>query len=350
MAINMALSIKKDSECHLIISDSSNNSSIYANNARNLSVFKSVYYIKHKNFLKKTNYFRKKILVLLYYFLRKNPFYKQIKGLYFDELIAYNLTQTLTFLLRQLTITNPNIKCSRMEEGLISYNYIDNDKISNNRISNFFFNHLGFNEFIKRQKELYCIYPECYKGKLKTVKIPKIDIHNKDFIDSVNTVFGIKNLDLKYYQKYILFTSILDMEGGKPIEELNFSKKIANLIGKDNLLIKVHPRDNVERFIKEGLIVDTNSSIPWEAIQLNYDFSNHIFLSICSSSVLSINLVLNKPTKTFFLLPLTHYKDNDLAKKTWDNLLKLFNFESIKDKLSEFVFIPNDINEIFSDK
>ena len=69
----------------------------------------------------------------------------------------------------------------------------------------------------------------------------------------------------------------------------------------DNLLIKVHPRDNTGEFEKSGLNVYPGSDVPWEAIQLNYDFSNHVFLTCTSNSILSVDVMLEKGPEVYFL-------------------------------------------------
>lgn len=346
MAINIALSVKKNSECYLIISDSSNNSFIYYNNAKKCKIFKRIFYIEHKKIIKELNRYKKYILLFYYQLSKNNPIFYEIKNEYFDEVIAYNLSLSLGLLISQLIKKNNKIKCSRMEEGLISYNYIDNNTLSNVSVLNRILNFFHFNEFIKRQNILYCLYPDSYNGRLQSQQIPMLNYNNYELVNNLNIIFGINNRKLIYDKKYIFFSSILDFDGGESIGELKLAKEIANLVGYDNLLVKTHPRDNPERFIKEGLNVDTNSTIPWEIIQLNYNFSNHVFISVCSSSVISINLIITNPSKTYYIYPFSNYHKNQLAIKTWNNLLKLLNDSRFKDKFDKFISIPNKLEDI----
>lgn len=52
--------------------------------------------------------------------------------------------------------------------------------------------------------------------------------------------------------------------------------QLAEKVGKDNILVKKHPRSTVHIFEEKGIAVDTNSSAPFEAIQLNNDMSDCI--------------------------------------------------------------------------
>lgn len=91
--------------------------------------------------------------------------------------------------------------------------------------------------------------------------------------------------------------------------------KVANLVGKDNLLIKIHPRDLRTIYSDNGFNVDKNSLIPWEAIQLSSDFSDKVFLTINSGSVLSGSTMSEKPVKTFICINCVILKRIRVVKK-----------------------------------
>ncbi len=342
-SINIVLTLKKNSDCYMIITDTCKNSDKYADNAKKLKCLKSVWYLKTKDFLK-LNFLNRYFLALKYNFLKNSPFFEEIRNIFFDEIVTYNVNYFTSFLLRQLIKTNKNIKCSRIEEGLISYDYVNYGFLFRNKIINCFLNMFKFNDYIKRQSLFYCTFPNFYKGKMQTVQVPLLDKNNKLLIESLSTIFGLNVNSISYPQKYIFFPSILDISGGKPVGELILAKELAKLVGKENLLVKVHPRDNIERFTKEGLIVDKNSSLPWEALQLFYDFSNHVFITVLSGCVISVNSILNKPTKTFFLYPIAKFENNILAKITLKNFKTIFDDAFLKNKLS-FVKIVNSLDE-----
>lgn len=134
-----------------------------------------------------------------------------------------------------------------------------------------------------------------------------------------------------YTQKYIFFTSVYDFEGGEPIGEYELVLKVANLVGKDNLLIKIHPRDLRTIYSDNGFNVDKNSLIPWEAIQLSSDFSDKVFLTINSGSVLSGSTMSEKPVKTFYMYKLCNIKENRSCQKNAQDIEALLCKSSMKE-------------------
>lgn len=307
ISLHLAFTLKKDNRITIVVSDHSNNSFIYAQNLKKIKYINEVVHAQTKH-IDKINSIKNKIYIFTHCLFSKNQLIKNLNPHGYDELIFNNDVSSVIILFRQLIKINPDMKVSRIEEGIMSYN----NTIFNPNKSKYGLlrNICGFNEYTKYEKDIYCTYPELYKGKLRKIRIPLINLLNLDFINTINTVFNIKKENLNYPQKYIFFSSIHDFEGGEPVGELELVTKIAELVGKNNLLVKVHPRDNPERFIENNLSVDTNSSIPWEAIQLNYDFSNHVFITVCSGSVLAINSVIPNPPRTIFVYKLASISGN----------------------------------------
>lgn len=237
---------------------------------------------------------------------------------------------------------NLNIKTSMMEEGMLSYDCAErtskklrllckirkclNKKTIYDSIGNF-----------------YCFYPGIYKGKYNAVKIPLIEKGSK-CIGTLQHAFGIDKNKLDYKEKYIFFTSVYDFEGGKPIGEFELVKKVAEIVGKDNLLIKVHPRDKRTLYSDYGFKVDKNSSIPWEVIQLSTDFDDKVFLTATSGSVLSGSFMSERPVETYYLYKLCDLSEN-YAQKTVSDIESLLNEASVK-KIFRSIKVAERIEEI----
>lgn len=247
----------------------------------------------------------------------------------FDEFMYFNNGLSTVAIGERLYNTNNSLICSQYEESILSYDVAAG--------------HGNFHELSKRMKvvyilqmitgkkrvsdlcqKFYCYYPEHYNGRCSTVKIPLLN-ENEEFKKTISQVFQLDKKKLEYKQKYIFFSSVGDFEGGHPIGEVDLAKRIAGLVGKENLLVKVHPRDDTGAFEKAGLNIDKNFDVPWEAIQLNYDFSNHVFLTATSTSVLTINLLLEKHPKAYFLYPLCDVAGNKAVKPSVEALEKIFH-------------------------
>ena len=112
----------------------------------------------------------------------------------------------------------------------------------------------------------------------------------------------------------------------------NVNIDIADIVGKDNLLIKTHPRDTRTLYVDNGFNVDENSSVPWEAIQLSGKFDDKVFMTINSGSVLSGSLMSKNKVKTFYMYKMCDYKGNESCQKNVidiEALLKNSNMKSI---------------------
>ena len=112
---------------------------------------------------------------------------------------------------------------------------------------------------------------------------------------------------------------------------------MASLVGKNNLLIKIHPRDYRTIYADHGFNVDENSAVPWEAIQLAGDFSEKIFLTVNSGSVLAGSFMSKKPVRTFYMYKLCNINENVSCKKNArdiENLLKNEDMKAILQKVN----------------
>ena len=115
------------------------------------------------------------------------------------------------------------------------------------------------------------------------------------------------------------------------------------MVGRDNLIVKMHPRDNRKVFQDRGIHVFENSEIPWEAMQFNNDFSSKLFLTVTSGSVLGANLIIKKSVKSYFLFKLCDLSENESAQNTVHNLRKL---QVKSKKFVDNIEIINDIKRL----
>lgn len=273
---------------------------------------------------------------------------KELNKISVDELIFFNFGFSTLAVYSYLYNFNVNMEASRMEEGVAVYNsylmsYYENMKLTRKlmfrfiRLNRFF---QGKSILEKSIKQFYCYYPELYKGKNKPIRIPLVN--QNEIKEIVANVFGVTKEDCIIKEKYLFFAGIGDFEGEKAIGEKEIVSKIAELVGKENLIIKLHPRDTSGNFESTGLKIYKSSSIPWEAIQLNGDFSNHVFLSTTSSSVLGVNMMLENKTKTIFLYRLCDLSNNVPVQPAYNMLEKLFG----KNQKDSEIFVADTLEDI----
>ena len=233
-----------------------------------------------------------------------------------------------------------------MEEGILSYNTPSHDLVLRpyhfTRLSVCIIRTLlGKKCPVGGISSFYCFYPEVYLGKLNTIKVPKMLISS----ESSSIFCSLFNMQQKPHinAKYIFFTSVYDFSGGKPIGEFEIVEKVANIVGKENLLVKVHPRDNRNIYKQHGYKVFENSNIPWEAYVLSGQVNDSVCISTNSGSVLSNYLLGDLDLKTIFVYNLCNIKDNRLARNTIKNLNSLLtSYKSVNSKFSNIRIPKND--------
>ena len=346
VAIQLKLTLFAEDQVTLIISDHSRRSEKVADELKKINIFEDVKYIKTREIIdsynKKQDYidffmnsFGKSLFSIFYV--------DELKNKNFDELIVYNLGYDIFDLHCFLIEFNRKIGVSRFEEGILSYDLreVETKKL---HLSTFLRSMRGRRSLYNSRRNFYCFFPKIYRGKYMPIKIPEIN-RNGECVEILKKIFGYHIEDNMYTQKYIFFTSVYDFEGGKPIGEFELVKRIADLVGMDNLLVKIHPRDTRTIYKEYGFHIDPNSSIPWEVIQLCNDFSEKVFLTATSGSVMAGSFMSNKPVKTWYLFELCDISDN-YAINTVNEIKRILSDESIKENLL-CVKIAKTLNDIY---
>ena len=297
----------------IIISDQSKDSYNVYKALLDLNVFNKIYWKKNSDICSvHTNYYKtiKKMLYII--FGLQDSF---ITETCYDELIYYNADIYTYGIYDRLKKNNVNLICSRYEEGILSYE--DTEFLTKSRLNlcNKVRKLMYKSTLDEDTKYFYCFYPKFYKGNLVPITVPRISNY-RIIGEKLKKIFNINNDKVVINEKYIFFTSVYDFEGGEPIGETELVKNIAEIVGKENLMVKTHPRDARDAFKQSGISVYEYSNIPWEAIQLNNDFSSKVLLTVNSGSVIGANMMIENKATAIFLYKCCNYKVNPAATNT----------------------------------
>ena len=344
VGIQLANTIFRNDEVVVLISDHSRNACNIASKLSNMGIFKQTLYIKTRGSKDNRSFIEKACDFLQISFWEKNRYsyyLEKVDNLFFDELIFYNYNASILGVFSNLSDVNKEVKVSIFEEGII--NYTDTTVLTTSKKIIGLLRRFQNKASIDRMfNNFYCFYSTLYHGSFQPVTIPLVEI-GSDTADLLKRVF---NPDLSIYnKKYIFFTSVYDFEGGKPVGEYELVCKVADLVGKDNLLVKTHPRDVRTIYTDNGFNVDKNSSIPWEVIQLSGDFSDKVFMTINSGSVLSGNTMSDKTVRTYYMYKLCDLTENEPCKKNARYIESLLKNENMK-KILRTVKIAERLEDI----
>lgn len=343
-ALQLRKTVYADDFFVLLLSNHSNDSEkIYAG-LKSINCFNEICYVESKD---------------IDYTQSLNPFdgvsyvVKKIENLSIDivdELLIYNISKFSSLVLSVLYKQNPKLVIHRFEEGVLSYNTVSHKQIPltkflhiNQALYHF---RVCFQRYdlLSKVNSFYCFFPAIYQGKLSTKQVPLIK-NDEETPKLITTIFNIKQCKQRYCEKYIYFTSVYDFEGGESIRELELVRKVADVVGKENLLIKMHPRDTRTIYEDEGFHIDTNSSVPFEALLFAYDFSDKILLTATSGAVLSASLMHENPPETYYMYPLCKLDGNPTAKKTIEQIDDVLCHDTLRDQLKK-IYVCNDVRDI----
>lgn len=340
MAMQMRCTIFLNDSVDIWVTDQCGKNHQVPDRLKELHLFDNVFYKETKYMCGKKKHIYEKISDV-HHLLWGNSLFEDISENSYDELVYYNPDLATHMVFAMLIKRNAGLICSRYEEGILSYNY-HHGSYAKLKLAYFIRSIMNKKNLRDMTTKFYCTTPSIYKGELLVEEIPKISLALNGVGDKFSSLFDVHNME--YRQKYIYFSSVYDIEGENPIGELEIICKIAEKVGKENLLVKVHPRDDVSRFENCGLGIDTNSAVPWEAIQLGRDFSEKVFLTLNSGSTLSVNLCIDKPAQTYYVYPLCNVEVNSRAKQTVQIISQIF--EEVGAENSEWLHVLNNIGDL----
>ena len=310
--INMTLHNLNNDINDIIITDISVGAEKKVERLKKLNIFNNVYFIKYKQISSES-----RVKKYITYLFNRDLILKTRLNNVYDELIFYNLDILSYSLIDELFKNNKKLVCSIYDEGIGTYTIYP----KNNKINSLLRTILFRPNIDKLIKKIYLYHPNliCYKCNFELNQIPKLDSKNTKFKNILNSVFEYKKVTIPP-QKYIFFEEAFFCDN-KDIDDYELILKIAEIVGKDNIIVKLHPRNKTNRFNKVGIPTWANSEVPWEVIQMNENYSNKIFLSISSGTILMSKLFFEDQIKSYYLFNCT----NNMSDLVNDNFHQYLN-------------------------
>ena len=199
----------------------------------------------------------------------------------------------------------------------------------------------GFNDIYDEVKALYIYSPDlmCVELGWPIHVLPKIQNAKKEVVEKFNFVFGFDAKSVNLPQ--VVFAEQAFQVDKIANNDMDFMQATYDVVGFDNLYIKTHPRNTVNRPYIQGLTKQEDLKIPFELLLLNCDTSKTIFVTVSSGSLISPWVIFDQKLTTIFL-----YK----AIKGGINLPAVDKFQMYLDKFVEKyacknLYIPNSLTE-----
>ena len=202
-------------------------------------------------------------------------------------------------------------RCVHYDGGLMNYpvlyHYSNKSKI---------------NEFLRRirhKRSMYyyhksaMFFPELvkqlYGENEETRSIPLLSRDDTELVGLLNRIFNYAPQKDVFKERYIYFPSPYAKDGIH-VDDMDVLNRVADVVGRDNILVKAHPRDDdYQRYQRAGFHLNDNNQVPWEVIQLNHDYTGKVFLTLTSTSIIEASSFLNDNIKSYYLYKLIETND-----------------------------------------
>ena len=227
------------------------------------------------------------------------------------------------------------------EDGMNSYILNNVALCKNDFIQHSFYGEFSFDKNIVE----HLVYqPSCVVEQdpqiIYTV-IPKIDGLDTKIKLKLENIFGRFQLP---DEKYIFMEEAFLIDGIASTD-MELLEQIAEIVGKNNIIVKLHPRNTVDRFSPRGFKIMEQTTVPWEVVLLNSNVSQKVFLTISSTAALSAGISFNKEFTSIYMYKIMTLGTNiHVRQKKFKDFFQLIKNFSNKKRLQ--VMVPNSLEEL----
>lgn len=124
--------------------------------------------------------------------------------------------------------------------------------------------------------------------------------NEKDFVELIDYLFDATDEVKKYDRKYILLEEAL-LANLPDINDEQVFDNIINAVGKENVIVKLHPRTNKDRFTEKGVKTIGQSGVPFEALALCGDFSDKVLIGISCGTIPTYRMLFGEDFDGYML-------------------------------------------------
>jgi len=345
-AITIKLTKYANEDVDIIISDYLKDSKKLYQRIQDSELFNEVYHISVRDcFSKKKNL--KYYINILNSEIRPEYWANMIgiKSVY-ERFFTYNTDPLAESIFCKLRKSNPYTEVSLYDEGYSTYTSLYQNalfgktvrlKILRN-VSSFLNDRKHIIDFVK---EIFLFDPDllCWNVPFKVNKIHSVE-DKTNYYAILNKIFGFKEIKESYEKNAIFFEESYYWDN-RPIDDMKMIDHLAKKIGKDRIMIKLHPRSRVNRFSDMNYKTNSEVGIPWEIIAMNMmDDSNKLLVTYTSGSVISYRILFEKNFKSIMLFECMPEKNSNINEST-----KKY-FEKFSNKYNEGFFIPKTLVEL----
>lgn len=202
----------------------------------------------------------------------------------------------------------------------------------------------GQDSFYKHVKKIYLFEPSCYTGGNTEVELCPITKINALTDQQKQLLCSIYPTTPQIKEKIIFFEGVFH-EDAYPVDEYDLLMKIVDLVGKENVIIKRHPRVKVDRYTHKGIKVLPNATVPWEVMLLNQNLEGKLLISVSSFTCMSPLTIYGMEYRAMFLYNLMKGYAWILSQPTFMDFL--INVEKQLNSEKQNIWNPKTLKELY---
>lgn len=151
--------------------------------------------------------------------------------------------------------------------------------------------------------ERYLYEPSLFCGKNfdRPVRQLKKLTEDNPAVPVLRELFG-KTFDLtrSAEEPFVFFTEAF-IERGEMVEDIPMLDRIADIVGKDNILVEIDPKEKMDRFSRYGYKVEKRRELPWEVQLLCCVKGPKALVSFSSAANLTAKMVFQEDMYSVYL-------------------------------------------------
>lgn len=343
LGIMLKFDYLKDCKVDLIVTDMFADAKDIALKLQESDLFRKVFFVKDKKIQDGKSILSRlrKCISLFDYNCSSRKVWGNKKRTFYDQLYYCIPNLFMYNIFQKLRKENPDIKVYIYEEGYSTYTGTMGSAKTDYIIA-------------KRCKYLkYFDIKDCLKGILlfepklllfdygcNIIELKRTTFSNPEFIEVVKKVFSVSDsISEEYDAKFILIEESFYMKHPE-IDDVELYKKIAEYLGNENVMIKIHPRSVANRFNHLGIKQNQSQGIPWEVLLITQNFQDKVLFALSSGSVINAGLCLGNTINSFLLYKCISYRPEQLNsrfEKFIDNYKKMY---------PDTIYIPDSVNDM----
>ena len=133
--------------------------------------------------------------------------------------------------------------------------------------------------------------------------IPELD-KNKNSVADWNKIWKCQD---DYSDKVVFFEESFHTDSIE-FDDMSVVQDIIDVVGKENLMIKLHPRSRKNRFQALGVQTNRSTSVPWELVAINHINNPPVLISVASGSLLYPQMYWGIKQNAISLIKCKEYK------------------------------------------